>query len=93
MLGADERQGLLDARPDLRRLDARVLQAEGNLVRDAAHHDLILRVLEHRGDGPDELSRMRLAGVEPGDDDPPGEPAAVEVRHETGERAQERRLS
>ena len=32
------------------------------------------------------------ARVEPGDDDPAGEAAAVEVRHEPGERAQQRRL-
>ena len=43
VLGADERQRLLDPRPDLVRLDAEVLEPEGRFVRNLAHHDPVLR--------------------------------------------------
>ncbi len=90
---ADERERLIDARPDRRRLDADVLEAEGDLVRDIVHHDLVLGILEDGRDRTRELGGPRLARVEPGDDDPPLEAAAVEVRHEPGERTQQRRLA
>ena len=93
MLDADERQRLLDPRPDLRGRDGGVLEAEGDLVGDPHHHDLVLGLLEHRGDLPGELGGRRLARVEAADDDPAGEGAAVEVRHEARERADERRLA
>ena len=56
------------------------------------HHDLVLRILEDGRHRAGELGRSVAARVEPGDDDPAGEAATVEVRHEPGERAQERRL-
>ena len=72
--------------------DAEVLEPERDLVRGDRHHDLVLRILEDGRDRAGELGRARAAGVEPGDDDPAREAAAVEVRHEPGERAQQRRL-
>ena len=83
----------LDARPDLGRRHAEVLEPERDLVRGDRHHDLVLRILEDGRDRAGELGRARAAGVEPGDDDPAREAAAVEVRHEPGERAQQRRLA
>ena len=58
MLDADERQRLVDPRPDLRRLDAEVLEPEGDLVRDLRHHDLVLRILEDRRHRAGEIARV-----------------------------------
>ena len=73
--------------------DAQVLEPERDLVRDDRHHDLVLGILEDRRDRPSELGRAGAARVQAGDDDPARERAAVEVRHEPGERAQQRRLA
>ena len=56
-------------------------------------HDLVLGVLEERRDRPGELGRPRAARVAAGDLDAAREAAAVEMRHEPGERAQQRRLA
>jgi hypothetical protein len=90
--GADGVERLERLRPDLRGRRAQVLEPERDLVLDPGHHDLVLGVLEDGGDGPDEVGRPGTARVEAADDDGPAEPAAVEVGHEPGERAQERRL-
>ena len=89
----DRRERPLDARPDLGRRDAEVLEPERNLVRSDRHHDLVLRILEDGRHRAGELRRAGAAGVEPGDDDPAREAAPVEVRHEPRERAQQRRLA
>ena len=60
--------------------------------RDARHDDLVLGILEHRRDRSRQVGRPGAARVAAGDDDAPGEAAAVEVRHQPGERAQERGL-
>ena len=88
----DKSQGVVHARPDLLGRHADVLEAEGDLVRYLGHHDLILRILEHRGDKACEVRRARLPRVDPADDDAAGEHPAVEVRDEPRECAQERRL-
>jgi len=93
VLGADERERLLDARPDLRRIDPDVLEPECDFVRHAAHHDLVLGILEDGGDDSRELRRARLARVDPAHDHAPAEDAAVEVRNEPRERPQKRRLA
>ena len=93
MLGADERERLLDARPDLGRLGPEVLQTERNLVRDSRHHDLVLGILEHRRDSAGQLRRPRLARVDPPDHDATSEDTAVEMGHESRERTQQRRLA
>jgi hypothetical protein len=49
--------------------------------------------LEQRPRDRGEVGRAVLARVEPADDDTPGERAAVEVRHQPGGGAQERRLA
>ena len=82
----------LDARPDLGRRHAEILEPERHLVRRDRHHDLVLRILEDGRNRAGELGWTCAAGVEPGDDDPAGEAATVEVRHEPRERAQQRRL-
>ena len=82
-----------DPRPDQLRSDAEVLEAERDLVLDPRHHDLVLGILEDRGDGAGELGRAVRARVAPAHLDPAGEAAAVEVRHEPRERPQERRLA
>ena len=82
-----------DPRPDLLGRHADVLETERDLVLDARHHDLVLGILEHRRDGPGELGGAVRARVEAADLDPAGEAAAVEMRHEPGERPQQRRLA
>ena len=82
-----------DLRPDLLGRDGHVLETERDLVVDARHHDLVLRVLEDRRDDARQLGRPVRARVQAADLDPAGEAAAVEVRHEARERAQERRLA
>ena len=86
-----ERRG--DLRPDLLRRDGDVLEPERDLVLDARHHDLVLGILEDRRDDPRELGGPVRPRVEAADLDPAREPAAVEVRHEPRERAQQRRLA
>ena len=81
------------ARPDLRGRRAEVLEPERDLVLDAAEDDLVLGVLEQRGDLVGEVGRAEAAGVAPGDLDAALETPAVEVRNEPSERAQERRLA
>src|SRR4051794_15404087 len=93
MLATDERERLVDALPDLRWLDTEVLEAERDLVADAAHHRLVLRVLEDRRDRPGQLRRMRAARVEAADLDAARKGAAVEVRYQPRERAQQCRLA
>ena len=69
-----------------------VLEAEGDLVRDPPEDDLVLRILEERRHGAGELGGAGAARVAAVDLDPALEAAAVEVRDEPGERAQQRRL-
>jgi hypothetical protein len=90
---ADRRQRLLHARPDLVRGRAQVLEAEGDLVLDARHDDLVLRILEDRRHRASQLCGPRSSRVEAADLDRAGEAPAVEVRHEPGQRADERRLA
>ena len=90
---AERERGLLDAARDRGRAPAAVLERERELGAHGRHHDLRLRVLEQRpGDGG-ELGRSVLARVEPVAAQPARERAAVEVRHEAGGGAQERRLA
>ena len=89
----DRLERALDTGPDFRRRDAEVLEPEGDLVGDDGHHDLVLGILKDRRDRAGELGRACAAGVEPGDDDLTLEAAAVEVRDEPGERAEQRRLA
>jgi hypothetical protein len=77
---------------DLPRRRARILDAEGHLGQDGTEDDLVLRILEEGGDGAGELGRSGPPGVAAADLDAASETAAVEVRHEAGERADERRL-
>ena len=93
MLGAHPPERLEGANRDLERRHAEVLEAELELVLDAGHHDLVLGVLEDGRDRPGQVARPCRPRVAAPDLDPPGEPAAVEVRHQAGERAQQRRLS
>src|SRR6266545_1661818 len=93
MLGADHRERRERARHDLRRRRPEVLQPERHLGQRAGQHDLVLRLLEERRDRARELGRSRRPRVAPADDDPTCEAAAVKVRHETRERAQQRRLA
>jgi hypothetical protein len=81
------------ARPDLHRRRAKVLEPERDLVLDTAEDDLILGILEQRGDLVREIRWAETARVASGHLDPPLEPAAVEVRNEPGQGAEERRLA
>ena len=93
VLGTDRGKRRERARHDLRRRRAEVLEPERHLGEHARQHDLVLGLLEQRRDRAGELGRARRARVAAADDDAPGETAAVEVRHEPGERAQQRRLA
>ena len=70
-----------------------MLERQLELGPHAAHHHLRLGLLEdgaaHRG----QLARPVLAHVEAADVERAARLAAVEVRHEPAERAQERRLA
>ena len=83
----------LDARPDRLRRHSEVLEAERDLVLDPHHHDLVLGILEDRRHRPRELGGAGRAGVPAVHLDPTREPAAMEVRHEPGQRPQQRRLA
>jgi len=78
--------------PDLRGRGAEVLEPERDVVAHERHEDLILRILEDRRDGAREVGRARMSRVQPPDLDAAGEAPAVKVRHEAGQRPQERRL-
>ena len=88
----DGRECLVHPRPDLRGRGAEVLEAEGNFVRDASHHDLVLGILKDRCDQAGQLRGPRRPGVEARHCDPPGEGAAVEMRHEPSQSSEESRL-
>ena len=79
---ADGLERLLRPGPDLLRGHAEVLQAEGNLVADKRHDDLVLRILEYRRRRPGERRRPRAARVDSGDQDTAREAASVEMRDE-----------
>ena len=93
MLCADPGEGVERARFDLLCRGADVLEAERDLVEDAGEDDLVLGVLEEGRNGAGQARRAMPPGVEAGDLDPPGEPAAVEVRDESREGAEQRRLA
>ena len=82
---------LVERRPrtplDLAGRSARVLDAERHLGEDAVEDDLVLGILEERGDGAGELGRPRAPGVAAADLDAASEAAPVKVRHEAGKSA------
>ena len=90
----ERERDLLDRARDHRggRLAA-VLERQRELGAHAAHHDLRLGILEHGAAHGCELARAVFAHVEPADLELALDVAAVEVRHEPAERAQERRLA
>ena len=88
--GADGSKRLQRVRNDLERRSADVLETERDFARDPREDDLLLRILEQRRDGSGERRRPSRARIPSVDLDPPLEPPTVEVRHETGERAEER---
>ena len=93
MLGPERGEGRAHPRRDLDRRSADVLDAEGDLVLDAAEDDLVLRILEDGGDDAGEVGRPRPARVLSADLDASLEPAAVEMRDEPRQGAHERRLA
>ena len=70
-----------------------VLQRERELGAHRPHHDLRLRVLEQRPRDRRDPRRPVLAGVQPAGLDRPRERPAMEVRHQPGGGAQQRRLA
>ena len=70
-----------------------VLDAERDLGQHTAEHDLVLRILEERRHRSSELGGPRPPRVVAVDLDRASERPAVKVRHEPGERADERRLA
>ena len=93
MLGPERGEGGAHPRRDLGGRRADVLDAEGDLVPDTAEDHLVLRILEDGRDEAGEVGRPRPASVVPADLHASLEPAAVEVRHEPGQGAHERRLA
>jgi hypothetical protein len=79
--------------PDLSRRRAEILEPECDLVLGAAHHDLVLGILEHGRHRPGERRGPCPAGVNAADLDAALEASSVEVRHEASQRADEGRLS
>ncbi len=93
MLGPERGEGGAHPRRDLGGRRAHVLDAEGDLVFDAAEDHLVLRILEDGRDDAGEIGRPRPARVVSADLHASFEPAAVEVRDEPGQGAHERRLA
>ena len=83
----------LDARPDLGGRRAEVLEPESDLVRDDREDDLILRILEDRGDRSRQIGGSRGPRIQSRDDSSTREAAAVKMRDEARERPQQRRLA
>ena len=83
----------MDSRQDRLRRRADVFERKRNLGVDAPEDDLVLRVLEDRRDGSGELGGTRTARIAARHLNAPFEAAAVEPRHEPGERAHERGLA
>ena len=90
---AERERRLLDPARDRGRAPAAVLERERELRAHRPHHDLRLGVLEQRAGDGGQLGRAVVARVEPAGQQPPRELAAVEVRHEPGRGAQQRRLA
>ena len=92
-IGADSSQGMVRSGQDLVRSSADALEAECDLARNPAQHDLLFGILEDARDGPRELRRSHRSRVATGDLDPSFVASAVEMGHEAGERAQQGRLA
>ena len=92
MLGADQGQSLEGAGLDLAGRSADILQPESDLVEDPGEDDLVLGVLEERGDGSRQAGRPVSPRVQAGDLDAAGEAPAMEVRDESREGAKQCRL-
>ena len=93
MTGPDRGERVTHAARDGARERADVLEPERDLRLDTPQHHLVLRVLEHRRHRARELGGARVTRVVAGDLDAALEAAAVEPRHEAGERPQQRRLA
>src|SRR6266511_2179562 len=93
MLGADRGERFARATQDLGRTDADVLEPERHLELDARQHDLVIRLLEEGHDDSRGRRGTNAGRVEARDLDGAREAPAVEVGHEPGERAQQRRLA
>ena len=90
---AERQRRLLHRARQRRRRLAAVLERQLELGPHAAHHHLRLGLLEHRAAHGGQLARAVLAHVEPADLELAARLAAVEVRDEPAERAQQRRLA
>ncbi len=92
MVGADRPQRVEGSVTDPGWCDADVLKPESDLVLDDREDDLVFRILEDTGDGPGQLTRLRATRIAAVHLDSADEPAAVEVRDESGEGAKQRGL-
>ena len=90
---AQQVQGLLDAAAHHVGGEAQRLHAVGEFVLDGVGDEVGQRVLAHGADDIGEFARLVGAGVPAGDRDPAAQGAAGEVRYETGDGAQQRRLA
>jgi hypothetical protein len=82
----------LDSCPDPGRSGAQILKAEGHFVADNAQDDLVFGVLKDGRNCSGELGRPRRPRIEPGYGHATREASTVEMRDETGEGPQQRRL-
>ena len=89
MLGACLDEGLIDARVHLVGAHAHVLQPERDLALDGVVDGLELRVLEDKPDRTREKARGRGDDVEAGDLGRARDAAAMKVRHEAVQHAQQ----
>jgi hypothetical protein len=85
----DPLERLEDPRVELGAAQAGVGRAEGDVVADRRHEQLVVRVLEDEPDPPPHLGQVRPRDVQPADPDRPGPGAAggraedpVEVQHQ-----------
>src|ERR1700692_349201 len=86
-------QGLFDSTRHFALRESEVLEPEGNLAIDDVVDGLQLGVLEHKANAPRQVPSGSRDDVEPSNRGAPGYPAAVEMRHEPVEDAQQRRFA
>ncbi len=92
MRGPDRAERRVGAPQNLPGGRTEVLEPEGDLGGDAGHHNLVLGVLEDGRHRPGEIGGVRAPRIAARNDNATREAAAVEVRHEPGERPHKRRL-
>ena len=90
VIGFDQRERLADAGRNLVCRHAQVLESEGHVAIDGRSHGVGLGILKHAAHDRRQLGRLSHPGVISPHDDATGEPPAMKMRYQPGQRAQQR---